>query len=73
MDTYQLYIGGKFVDAEDGVTRPTYTPYTGEPIATSPGASVADAEACYHSPTYQEALKFARVSAERDLCIVEGS
>ena len=35
--------------------------------------SVEDAEACYHSPTYQEALKFALASAERDLCIIEGS
>ena len=36
-------------------------------------ASVEDAERCYHSPAYQEALSYARVSAERDLCIVEGS
>lgn len=35
--------------------------------------SVEDAERCYHSPDYQEALKFARESAKRDLCIVEGS
>jgi uncharacterized protein (DUF1330 family) len=34
--------------------------------------SVEDAERCYHSPTYQQALKFAQASAERDLCIVEG-
>ncbi len=32
-----------------------------------------DAERCYYSPAYQEALQFARVSAERDLCIVDGS
>ena len=44
MDTYQLYIGGKFVDAEGGVTRPTHNPYNGEPIANIPVASVADAE-----------------------------
>ncbi len=34
--------------------------------------SVEDAERCYNSPTYQAALKFAKASAERDLCIVEG-
>ena len=36
-------------------------------------ASVEDAERCYRSPTYQQALKFANASAERDLCIVEGN
>jgi uncharacterized protein (DUF1330 family) len=35
--------------------------------------SVEDAERCYRSPGYQEALKFALASAERDLCIVEGN
>ncbi len=35
--------------------------------------SVEDAERCYQSPQYQEALKFAQASAERDLCIIEGS
>ena len=35
--------------------------------------SVEDAEACYRSPAYQEALQFALASAERDLCIIEGS
>ncbi|MCP4187464.1 MAG: DUF1330 domain-containing protein [Gammaproteobacteria bacterium] len=35
--------------------------------------SVADAEACYASDTYQEGLKFARGAAERDLCIIEGN
>jgi len=35
--------------------------------------SVEDAERCYHSPAYQEALKFALAAAERDLCIVEGN
>ena len=34
--------------------------------------SVEDAEACYQSETYQKALAFAKVSAKRDLCIVEG-
>jgi aldehyde dehydrogenase (NAD+) len=45
MDTYQLYIGGKFVDAEGGKTKPTFNPYNGEPIANIPVASVKDAEA----------------------------
>jgi uncharacterized protein (DUF1330 family) len=35
--------------------------------------SVEDAEACYNSAIYREALKYAKASAERDLCIVEGS
>ncbi|MBM1219055.1 DUF1330 domain-containing protein [Ponticoccus sp. SC2-23] len=35
--------------------------------------SVEAAEACYHSPEYQEALSHARGAAERDLVIVETS
>lgn len=35
--------------------------------------SVEDAERCYQSDAYQEALSYARGAAERDLCIVEGS
>ena len=35
--------------------------------------SVEDAERCYRSDAYQEALSYARGAAERDLCIVEGS
>ena len=35
--------------------------------------SLEDAEACYRSAAYQEALAFARDAAERDLCIVEGN
>jgi uncharacterized protein (DUF1330 family) len=35
--------------------------------------SLEDAEACYRSAAYQEALSFARDAAERDLCIVEGN
>ena len=34
-------------------------------------ASVQAAEACYHSPEYQEALDFARGASERELVIVE--
>ena len=35
--------------------------------------SVEDAERCYNSAAYREALEYARVSAERDLCIIEGN
>ena len=35
--------------------------------------SLEDAEACYRSEAYQEALSFARGASERDLCIIEGS
>lgn len=35
-------------------------------------SSVEDAERCYQSDAYREALSFARDAAERDLCIVEG-
>lgn len=35
--------------------------------------SVEDAESCYRSAAYQEALAYARDAAVRDLCIVEGS
>ena len=34
--------------------------------------SFEDAERCYYSKAYQEALDFARDAAERDLCIIEG-
>lgn len=34
-------------------------------------ASVEAAEACYHSPEYQEALSHARDASERELLIVE--
>lgn len=35
--------------------------------------SVEDAEACYRSEAYRQALSYARGAAERDLCIVEGN
>ena len=35
--------------------------------------SVEAAEACYHSPDYQEALSHARGASERELLIVETS
>jgi len=34
--------------------------------------TVEAAEACYHSPEYQEAVSHAKDSAERLMCIVEG-
>ncbi len=43
METYQLYIGGKFVAAEGGATTQSIYPYTGEPFAVVPRASRADA------------------------------
>ena len=45
MDNYQLYIGGKFVDAEGGATKPTYNPWNGEPVANIAIADIADVEA----------------------------
>lgn len=35
--------------------------------------SLEDAERCYHSEAYQQALGFARKASVRDLCIVEGN
>lgn len=35
--------------------------------------SVEDAERCYHSSAYQEAVGYANKSAVRDLCIIEGN
>lgn len=43
METYKLYIGGEFVEAEGGASRPTCNPYDGEPIADVPVASPGDA------------------------------
>ena len=34
--------------------------------------SLEAAEACYRSPEYQEALRFAKGAAERDFVVVEG-
>ena len=45
MDTYQLYIGGKFVDAEGGAIKPTLNPWNSQPIANIPVAGVGDAKA----------------------------
>ncbi len=35
--------------------------------------TLEDAEACYNSPEYGEALAFAKNAAERLLCVVEGA
>ncbi len=35
--------------------------------------SVENAERCYQSAAYQEALSYAKGAAERDLCIIEGN
>jgi len=43
MDTYQLYIGGKFRDAEDGATKPTLNPWNSQAIANIPVATEMDA------------------------------
>jgi uncharacterized protein (DUF1330 family) len=54
--------GGRFVQLE-GKERPRNV------VARFP--SVEAAEACYHSPEYQEALSHARGASERELVIVE--
>ena len=43
MEKYQLYIDGRFVEAESGECRPDFSPATEEPIASVPVASKADA------------------------------
>ena len=43
MKKYQLFIDGKFADAETGECRPTINPATEEPIATVPVATRGDA------------------------------
>ena len=42
MKKYQLFIDGKFVDAETGESRPTVNPANEEPIATVPVATKGD-------------------------------
>ena len=54
--------GGRYVTLE-GPDRPRNV------VARFP--SVEDAEACYRSPEYQEALSHAKGAAERELVIVE--
>lgn len=56
--------GGRFVQLE-GKERPRNV--------VARFDSVEDAEACYHSPEYQEALSHARNASERELLIVETS
>ena len=43
MKKYQLFIDGKFADAETVECRPTINPATEEPIATVPVATKGDA------------------------------
>lgn len=45
MESYKLFINGKFVDAESGKTFETIDPGTGATIANVPKAGAADAEA----------------------------
>jgi len=59
---YFIARGGRYVQLE-GNDRPRNV------VARFP--SVEAAEACYHSPEYQEALSHARHASERDLLIVE--
>ncbi|MDY6859942.1 MAG: DUF1330 domain-containing protein [Pseudomonadota bacterium] len=56
--------GGRYVQLE-GIDRPRNV--------VARFASVEAAEACYHSPEYQEALSHARGASERELVIVEVS
>ncbi|WP_324754559.1 DUF1330 domain-containing protein [Roseovarius sp. Pro17] len=56
--------GGRFVQLE-GKERPRNV--------VARFDSVEAAEACYHSPEYQEALSHARQASERELLIVETS
>ncbi|MHC0053913.1 DUF1330 domain-containing protein [Actibacterium sp. D379-3] len=56
--------GGRYVQLE-GTDRPRNV--------VARFASVEAAEACYHSPEYQQALSHARGASERELLIVETS
>ncbi len=56
--------GGRFVQLE-GRERPRNV--------VARFASVEDAEACYNSSRYQEALAFAKGASERELMIIETS
>ncbi len=56
--------GGRYVQLE-GNERPRNV------VARFP--SMEDALACYNSPKYQEALRYARGASERDLMILETS
>ncbi len=47
--TYQLFIGGKFVDSKDRKTFPVYDPSTEEVIAYAPEAGPADVDAAVKS------------------------
>lgn len=61
---YFIARAGRYVQLE-GTDRPRNV------VAKFP--SVEAAEACYHSPEYQEALGHARGASERELMVVETS
>ncbi|MDF1668940.1 MAG: DUF1330 domain-containing protein [Roseovarius sp.] len=61
---YFIARAGRYVQLE-GTDRPRNV------VAKFP--SLEAAEACYHSPEYQEALDHARGAAERELLVVETS
>lgn len=44
METYQMFIDGRFVDAETEETRPTFNPANREPVALVPVGTVNDAK-----------------------------
>ena len=46
MASEQMWIAGKWTDAEDGSTSEVLNPATGEVIATTPKATIADVERC---------------------------
>ncbi len=54
--------GGRFIQFE-GKERPRNV--------VARFASVEDAEACYHSARYQEALSFSKGASERELMVIE--
>ncbi len=62
--------GGKFL-ARGGRTVPLEGKHRARNVIVE-FPSVEAAEKCYNSNTYAEALKLAKVSAERDMLIVEG-
>ena len=46
MASEQMWIAGEWTDAEDGSTSDVLNPATGEVIATTPKATIADVERC---------------------------
>jgi uncharacterized protein (DUF1330 family) len=62
--------GGRFLARGGAYTQLEGRDHARNVVAVFP--SQEQALACYNSPAYQEALAFAKVSADRDLCVVEG-